>query len=95
MFILTLDQLSPLQDGQLIPQTLAITSDERPSKGRRIMKGELAESVVLVVEDSGDVQKRLPFIQGAVTLYVAGHAINEVGHRLPFIGKVRVIVNNG
>lgn len=49
---------------------------------------------MLEVENRGDVKRRLVCGQGAVTLDVTGHSVDDVGHRHSGVGVVRVVVND-
>jgi hypothetical protein len=69
--------------------------DELPRESRAVVDGELAESVVDLVENCGEVEDRLVFVERAMWLKVAGCAIDEMRHWDAGVGKVGVIVDDG
>jgi hypothetical protein len=58
------------------------------------VNSQLAEAVVRLVQDAGNVQRRRARGKGAVTLNVASHTIDDVSHGLAGVGVKGVVVDN-
>ncbi len=47
-----------------------------------------------VIKHSGNVERNLTRVEGAVAFNVAGHSVDDMGHRYSGIGVVSVIIND-
>ena len=83
-----------LQQSELISDASIISTDKRVGKSGRVNDVDLAESIVFLVKDTGDVQLRRA-VKNAVAFDVAGHTVDDVGHRHAGVGEVGVVVDDG
>lgn len=86
---------SRLQQHQRIANLAITAADVFPLESSGVKDGQLAEAVVLVVENGSDVLLALAGAELAVALNVSGRAVDEVSHGLSGIGVVGVVVDNG
>lgn len=83
-----------LDQSELITESTSITLDELPGGLVRVVEGELAESVIFLVQHGGDVEDLLAGVQDAVALQVAGHAVDDVSQGLAGSAVVGVVVDD-
>lgn len=84
-----------LKQHKLITNRSIISSHKRPLERSSIEDSELAESVMRLVENSGNVRDSLICRQRAVGFDVASHAVDDVRHGDAGIGIVGVVVKDG
>lgn len=84
-----------LQKGQRVTNSAIIATDQLPLESSLVEDSQLAEAVMDLVQQGGDVGQTLAVAEFAVTLDVAGHAVDDMGDGLAVVGIVRVVVDDG
>lgn len=84
-----------LEKSKRVTNGAIITTDQLPLESSLVEDGQLAEAVVDLVQQGGDVGQTLAGAKFTVALNVAGHAVDDVGDGLAVVGIVGVVVHNG
>ena len=84
--------MARLEQDKFISDRSIISKNKLKPEGGSIEDGELIESVVFRIKDSGDVQNTPA--QFAVAFNVSSHAVDDVRHRHAFVGIVGVVVED-
>lgn len=95
MKLLTAGSVGRLKKGQRVTNSAIIATDQLPLESSLVEDGELAETVVDLVQQGGDVGQTLAVAEFAVALNVAGHAVDDMGDGLAVVGVVGVVVDDG
>jgi hypothetical protein len=82
-----------LEQQKFISDRSIISKNKLKLEGGSAEDGELIQSVMFRIKDSGDVQNTPA--QFAVAFNVSSHAVDDVRHRHAFVGIVGVVVDNG
>nr|POE86430.1 hypothetical protein CFP56_46614 [Quercus suber] len=88
------DPMLSLEQRQLVADALPVAAHKLPGQARGVVHGQLAEAVVLLVEDGGEVERLLAGGQGGVGFDVAGHAVDDVRHGRARVGAVGGVVDD-
>lgn len=83
-----------LQQRQLISDNPAITPHKLPLEFLSTDDAQLAEAIVLVVEDRGDIGDAFSVVQRAVTLDVSGHYLKVSNHIIQASDKLIALVSH-
>ena len=81
-----------LEQHKFISDRSIISKNKLKPEGGSVEDGELTESVVFRIKDSGDVQNTPA--QFAVAFNVSSHAVDDVRHRHAFVGIECVVVDD-
>jgi len=85
--------LLPLEEGELVSNTTSVTVDEGPRQCSLVVDCHGTVSKVSLVQEVREWHDRAG-VNGSVSLDIAGLSVDDVSHRLPFIGVVSVPIND-
>lgn len=83
-----------LNQPERVARRAIVTANVLPLQRSGVHHGHLAESVLLRVQNSSDVGQALAAAELAVTLDVACHTVDDVGHGRAGVGVVGVLVHD-
>ena len=89
---LVLFGVARLEQHKFISDRSIISKNKLKLEGGSVEDGELTESVVFRIKDSGDVQNTPT--QFAVAFNVSSHAVDDVRHRHASVSIVGIIIND-
>jgi hypothetical protein len=81
-----------LEQHKFISDRSILSKNKLKPESGSVEDGELIESVVFRIKDSGDIQNTPA--QFAVAFNVSSHAVDDVRHRYAFAGIVGVVVDD-